>query len=139
MPSKSETNIHKGTREHLYEYAVVRFVPSIERDEAINIGLVMMCKRLGWVNVRFLLNLERIRILSPDYDVETLENQIKGFERVARGNSKEGGVIAGLEAHERFRWITAVKSACLQTSRPHAGLTTDLDGTFDKLFSTLVE
>lgn len=139
MPSKCATNsTADNTRPHLYEYAVVRFLPDIERGEFVNIGLVMMCKRRRWIKVDFSINADRIRAFSPGADIETLENQIAGFRRVTEGDTVSGGPIAALEAHERFRWLTAVRSAGLRTSRPHAGHTHSLDDTFQTLFTTLV-
>ena len=83
---------------------------------------------------------DRSRLMSfcPTADIEGLKEQMIGFDRVATGNLREGGPIAGLEAHERFRWLTAVRSASLQTSRPHAGLTHDLEKTFKDLYASLV-
>lgn len=120
---------------HLYEYAVVRWLPRVEREEFVNIGLVMMCKRRRWLRVRFHLDEVRLRAFAPDGDVEALKGQLVAFGSVAEGKTS---AIGGLEAHERFRWLTAVRSACLSTSRPHPGLTSDLDETFDRLFSELV-
>lgn len=138
MQSKSATNSSDKDVLHLYEYAVVRYIPSIERGERLNIGLIMMCKRLRWIRARFDINLERLSALYPSADIVPLNNQLTGFELVAKGDVRNGGVIAQLEPHERFRWLTAVRSACIQTSRPHAGLTHDLDKTFDNLFASLV-
>ncbi|MCH5219444.1 MAG: DUF3037 domain-containing protein [Muribaculaceae bacterium] len=138
MQSKSATNSSDKDVLHLYEYAVVRYIPSIERGERLNIGLIMMCKRLRWIRARFDINLERLSALYPSADIVPLNNQLTGFELVSNGDVRNGGVIAQLEPHERFRWLTAVRSACIQTSRPHAGLTHDLDKTFDNLFASLV-
>ena len=140
MPLKSEKKctVNKGSARHLYEYAVVRYVPSIEREEFVNIGLIMMCKRARWIKVRFSVNEDRIRILSPALEADALKHQLEGFERVVAADTKEGGEIATLDAHERFRWLTAVRSASIQTSRPHAGLAKDLEATFDELFRALV-
>lgn len=140
MPYEHDANFMetKSTPMHLYEYAVVRFVPDIEREEFVNIGLVMMCKRRRWLCVRFSIDEERIKALHPDVDIQSLKSQIKGFERVSCADTANGGSIATLEAHERFRWLTAVRSAGIQTSRPHCGLTPDLDNTFNQLFSRLV-
>lgn len=138
MQSKCADSCSADTRPlHLYEYAVVQYIPSIERGEVINIGLIMMCKRRRWVKVRFDINEPRIYALCATADTDALRTQLTGFERVADGHP-DGGTIAALEPHERFRWLTAVRSACLQTSRPHAGLTPDLDTTFNSLFSNLV-
>lgn len=122
----------------LYEYAIVQFMPDIERGEFVNIGLVMMCKRRRWIKACFHINAERILAFCPEAELDALKSQILGFERVANGDKTTGGAIAELEPHERFRWLTAVRSACLQTSRPHAGLTPDLESTFAHLFRTLV-
>lgn len=127
MPSPQEN--------HLFEYAIVRYVPRVEREEFINIGLVMMCKRRRWIRVRFSVDEMRLRAFAPCADVESLKCQLESFGRVAEGCK---GAIGELETHERFRWLTAVRSACLTTSRPHPGLTPDLEATFDRLFADLV-
>ena len=125
----------------LYEYAMVRYVPCIERGEFINIGLIMMCKRAKWIKAQFVINKERVLALCPDADLDTLNIQIEGIIKVADGdNSKKADSISSLtEVHERFRWLTAVKSASIQTSRPHVGLCGDLDDTFNRLFNTLIK
>ncbi|MDE7381857.1 MAG: DUF3037 domain-containing protein [Muribaculaceae bacterium] len=127
MQSKHEKN--------LYEYAVIRFIPKVERGEFINVGLVMMCKRRRWLQVRILLDEKRIYAIFGDVDIELLRRQLQSFEAIAEGRHSP---IGDLDAHERFRWLTAVRSACIDTSRPHAGLTEDLDLTFDMLFKEQV-
>lgn len=120
---------------HLFEYAIVRYVPRVEREEFINVGLVMMCKRRRWIRARFLIDEERLLSFSPGADVESLRRQLESFQKVSEGCM---GEIGSLEAHERFRWLTAVRSACISTSRPHPGICADLDATFDRLFADLV-
>lgn len=128
MPSMPETN--------LYEYATVRFVPDIEREEFLNIGVVMMCKRRRWLRCSFHIDEERILALWPETDCRLLARQVESFEKIAAGDRSPIGL---LEAHERFRWLTAVRSACISTSRPHPGHTEDLEKTFDYLFDRLVK
>ncbi|MCM1067898.1 MAG: DUF3037 domain-containing protein [Muribaculaceae bacterium] len=122
---------------HLYEYAVVRYVPRVERGEYINVGLVMMCKRRRWLRARIALDSTRALALCPDADLASVQAQLGSFAAIADGHS--ASPIAALDAHERFRWLTAVRSACISTSRPHPGLCADLDATFDRLFAELVE
>lgn len=122
---------------HLYEYAVIRFVPDVEREEFLNVGLIMMCKRRRWVKAEIRLPKELVTVFAPDWDVDALERQLSMFNGIAAGDSSFGP-IASLEPEERFRWLTAVKSACIQTSRPHPGLTDDLDATFDRLVAAMV-
>lgn len=120
-----------------YEYAVIRFVPRVEREEFVNVGLAMMCKRRRWIRVALALNENRIRALSPDADLEVLGRQLQSFVDIAEGK-KSAGPVAAYPVEERFRWLSAVKSSVIQTSRPHPGLTPDLDLTFSRLLSDLI-
>lgn len=124
--------------EHLYEYAVVRFVPRVEREEFINIGLIMMCKRRRWIRVSFADDFSRLRLFAPSpISEDLLREHMRAFERMALGGAS-CGEMSSWPVEERFRWLSAVKSACIQTSRPHPGLTGDLDATFERLFAELV-
>lgn len=121
----------------LYEYAVLRYVPDVEREEFINIGLVMMCKRSRWIRLAVKLDERRLAAFGTIIPLDTLRAQLSAFDGIASG-ARDAGPIAEYPVEERFRWITAMKSACIQTSRPHPGLTTDLDSTFTRLFHRLV-
>lgn len=123
---------------NLYEYAVVRYVPHVEREEFINVGLIMMCKRRKWIRVELAPDFSRIHALNPPHSDDEITSQLSAFNVIASG-SKDGGHIAGLDVTERFRWLSAVRSASVQTSRPHPGLCDDLDMTFDRLFTELVK
>lgn len=121
----------------LFEYAIVRYLPKVEREEFINVGLVMMCKRQKWIRARVRLSEAKARIFSAtDDDIADARAQLTAFSRIAEGTG--GGAIAGLDPHERFRWLTAVRSACIATSRPHCGKTDDLDGTFERIYHEMV-
>ncbi len=122
---------------NLYEYAVIRYVPRIERAEFINVGLAMMCKRRRWLRLALHVDPVRLAAFAGHIDTDTLHRQLSAFERVAAGNH-DAGPIAEYPVEERFRWLTAEKSACLQSSRPHPGLCHDLDSTFTRLFNELV-
>ncbi len=132
MQSKQENS---SIEKHLYEYAVIRYIPRIEREEFINIGVVMMCKRKRWIKVSINVDESKIRALFPNADFELLRQQLESFDSIAAGRKSPIGL---LEVHERFRWLTAVRSACISTSRPHAGLTENLDLTFDRIFKEQV-
>ena len=122
---------------HLYEYAVVRYVPKSEREEFINVGLVMMCKRKRWLKIAIEPNFDKINALGASHTRQELSSQLDSYRKIA-GGEKDGGSIGTLDVTERFRWLSAIKSACIQTSRPHPGLCEDLDVTFDRLFNELV-
>lgn len=123
--------------EHLYEYAVIRYMPRVERGEFINVGLAMMCKRKRWLRLEVCLDENRLRCLGLTVPFETLTRQLDAFRDIAAGNPL-AGPISAYPVEERFRWLTAEKSACIRTSRVHPGLTTDLDTTFSRLLSELV-
>lgn len=121
----------------LYEYAVLRYVPSVEREEFVNVGLVMMCKRCRWLKIRVFINEKRVLAFLPEAPVAMLREQLVGFCKVASGE-RGSGPIGECPVEERFRWIAAAKSAIIQTSRPHPGITEDLECTFERLFEELV-
>jgi len=83
------------------------------------------------------LNTTKLHAIDPDADASTLQENLSAFARIA-GGDKSAGPIAQLELTERFRWLTAVRSSCIQTSRPHPGLSADLEKTLQRLMSELV-
>ncbi|AMR40233.1 DUF3037 domain-containing protein [Elizabethkingia anophelis] len=122
----------------IYEYAVIRLVPKVEREEFFNIGLVMFSKKEKYIRVEFHLCPDKFALMHSKLDYEDITQNLISFQKIAKGD-KNGGPIALLEIPERFRWLTAVRSAVVQTSRPHPGKSKDLDKTFDKLFEELVK
>ena len=122
---------------HLYEYAVIRFVPRVEREEFINVGLILFSKRAKYIKARYQVDESKLRLFPSELDTESLYASLNVFDHICSG-VKEAGPIAAMDIPERFRWLTAVRSASIQTSRPHAGFSDDLGATFEKLFSELV-
>lgn len=123
---------------HLYEYAVIRVVPRVEREEFINVGLIMFSKRAKFLKTRYIVNEEKLGLFSTELDMESLRDNLAAFDRICSGK-KDGGVIASFEMIERFRWLVAVRSTSIQTSRSRMGFSDNLDLTFDRLFHELVE
>ncbi|MFC7348392.1 DUF3037 domain-containing protein [Chryseobacterium zhengzhouense] len=121
----------------IYEYAVIRLIPKVEREEFFNIGLVMFSKKEKFIRVQFYLCPDKFKLMHSKLDYEDIIQNLESFQKIADGK-KDGGPIAALEVPERFRWLTAVRSAVIQTSRPHPGKSKDLDKTFDKLFNELI-
>lgn len=122
---------------HLYEYAVIRVVPKVEREEFINIGLLLFCKRQKYLRIAYHIVPEKIQSICAEFDITQLKENLESFVKIGQGK-KDSGPIGAFEISERFRWLTAVKSSSIQTSRPHSGFSTDLDATFEKLYSELV-
>jgi hypothetical protein len=122
---------------HLYEYAVIRVVPRVEREEFINVGIILFCKRKRFIKVLHHINAEKLRCICKEADIEQLQKNLDSFERIAHGN-RNGGPIAQMEIAERFRWLTAIRSSVIQTSRPHPGLCPDPESKAQQLFNELV-
>jgi hypothetical protein len=122
---------------HLYEYAIVRVVPVVEREEFVNAGVILFCKKQKLVRMQYQLREEKILALKPNADLEEIQKNLEAFCKIANGE-KNGSPIAQLDPAERFRWLTAVRSASIQTSRPHPGICTDLEKTFQVLFEDMV-
>ncbi len=122
---------------HLYEYAVIRVVPKVEREEFINIGLLLFCKRQKYLRIEYHIVPEKIQSICAEFDINQLKENVESFVKIGQGK-KDGGPIGAFEISERFRWLTAVKSSSIQTSRPHSGFSADLDATFEKLYAELV-
>ena len=122
---------------HLYEYAVIRIVPRVEREEFLNAGIILYCKRPKFIKVLYTINEAKLKAISPELDIDQISQNLASFERIARG-AKDGGPIAQMEPAERFRWLTAIRSSVIQTSRPHPGLCSDMEGKTQKLFEEMV-
>lgn len=121
----------------LYEYAIIRYVPRVEREEFINVGVIVYAKSVKSIKLRYAINENRVLAFNALTDIKLLNEHLSAFERIANGD-KTCGVIAALDAVSRFRWLTAVRSSIIQTSRPHPGFSTHLDKTVEKLFEEMV-
>ena len=122
---------------HLFEYAVIRVLPRVEREEFINVGIILFSKRAKYISMMYKLDTKRINAFSTELDLDLLDETLKSFQKICMGH-KDGGTIAQMDIPERFRWLTAVRSSCIQTSRPHPGFSENLDKALEKLFEELV-
>ena len=122
---------------NLYEYAVIRVVPKVEREEFLNVGVILFCKSAKFIKMLYAVNEAKLVLFSDDFDLEQLELNLSSFQKIAHGG-KEGGPIGAFDIPSRFRWLTAIRSSAIQTSRPHTGLCTDLEETAQRLFDELV-
>ncbi len=121
----------------LFEYAVIRVVPRVEREEFINVGVILFCPAQGFLQTVYELAEERIRAFCSDLDCRELEERLRAFERICAGRA-EGGPIGQLPIAARFRWLTATRSTVVQTSAVHPGLCTDAEETLTRLHARLV-
>ena len=120
-----------------FEYAIIRVVPQVEREEFLNVGVIVYCKHFGFLKMKFTLNHERLLATFPQADIDDIQLHLQAFEQITEGNSK-AGPIASLDIASRFRWLTAKRSTVVQTSDVHPGLCNDPSATLDKLHKQLV-
>ena len=123
---------------HLYEYAVVRVVPKVEREEFLNIGVILFCKKTNFIEAKFHLDAHKINCLAKELPIEELQENIKAFENICFGESCKS-LIADFDVPSRFRWLTASRSTVLQCSKVHPGLSKNLNQTLENLFNQLVK
>ena len=122
---------------HFYDYAVIRVLPQVEREEFINIGVILFSKKAKYIRMLYKLDERRLSLFSSELDIDLLKETLISFEKICNGD-KTAGLIAQFDIPERFRWLTAVRSSCIQTSRPHPGFADNLDEKVEKLFEELV-
>lgn len=123
--------------EQLFEYAVIRVVPQVEREEFLNAGVVLYCAAKKFLKLKFELNEERLLAFSEKLDIDEVREYLDAFERICAGG-KAAGPIGELPIAERFRWLTANRSTVLQTSGVHPGFCQDPDEMLEKLYCQLV-
>ncbi|HVF81262.1 MAG TPA: DUF3037 domain-containing protein [Flavisolibacter sp.] len=121
----------------LFEYAIIRVVPRVEREEFFNVGIIIYCRYSRFLRCLYKLDEERLKVFYPGADAAEIENNLASFERICRGG-KGSGPIGQLDVASRFRWLTATRSTIVQSSKVHPGFCTDADETLQRLFTQLV-
>ena len=116
---------------------MIRLVPLVERGEFINIGVGLYSSGFQFCDCHFHIDADRINALFKEVDVELVQQYVKSFEKICRGE-KDGGPIAQLSMPERFRWLTASRSTIIQCSPVHIGYTQDPTKSLQRLFEEMV-
>jgi hypothetical protein len=122
---------------HVYDYALIRVVPRVERGEFVNAGVVISCRAGRFLEARIELDEARLRALDPGVDLDTVRAHLGAFAAVCAGGDA-GGPIGRLPARERFRWLTAPRSTIIQTSPVHGGRCDDHATMLERLLATMV-
>ena len=120
-----------------FEYAIVRVVPRVDREEFLNAGIILYCPAQNFLRIAVNLNAARLHAFDSTVSIAEIEDRMRAFERVCAGGD-QAGAIGKLPAGERFRWLTAPRSTIVQTSPVHTGLCTNAEETLQHLLATLV-
>ncbi len=120
-----------------YDYAVVRVVPRVEREEFVNVGIILSCGAKGFLQARFAVDEARLRALDRRVDVDAVRRHLDAMAAICAG-APGSGPIGQLPPRARFHWLTAKRSAIIQTSPTHMGRCGDLPAALDHLMRRMV-
>ena len=121
-----------------FDYAILRIVPRVERQEHINAGVILFCLERDFLQARVELDEERLRALWPETDVDLVRQHLEAIPRIGAGRP-DAGPIARLSLRERFHWLVSPRSTMIQVSPVHSGLCEDPERTLDDLFRRMVQ
>ena len=121
----------------VFDYAVVRVVPRVDRGEFLNVGVIVFCPTRGYLESRIELDRERLKALAPSIDLPVVESYLEAIPKVCAGGG-EAGSIGSLPQRARFHWLVAPRSTIIQTSDVHSGVHEDPAAALEKLFEKLV-
>lgn len=120
-----------------FDYAVLRVVPRVEREEFINAGVVLFCLQQDFLQARVGLDERRLLALWPEADAELIRQHLEVIPKICLG-SKDGGPIARLSIRERFHWLVAPRSTMIQVSPVHSGICESPERALEELFRRMV-
>ncbi len=120
-----------------YDYAVIRVVPRVEREEFVNVGVILSCPERDFLQARIEPDAARLRALDPAIELAALHAHLETIPLICRGGA-EAGPIGRLPPRERFHWLTAPRSTIIQTSAAHAGQSADPAAALERLMKTMV-
>ncbi len=121
----------------LFEYAVVRVVPQVEREEFINVGVILYCATERYLQIRYNIDEGRIKAFSAKVSIDEVRAILGAFESICKGGA-DAGPIGAYSTAERFRWLTASRSTVVQTSCVHPGLCDNAERKLQKLYEEMV-
>ena len=120
-----------------FDYATVRFVPRVEREEFFNVGVIVSCPAQKFLEAEIYLNEDKLRIFAPDADAETIRQYLAIIPKICAGDA-DAGIIGKMTQRERFYWLTAQRSTIVQSSPVHTGICDDAGKLLEHLFEKMV-
>lgn len=120
-----------------FDYAVIRVVPRVEREEFVNAGVILYCSTLRFLAAAVELDVSRLLALAPDVDADLVRSHLSSIPQICAGGA-DAGPIGALPPVERFDWLVAPRSTIIQTSPVHAGLCDDPRDALDRLMNRMV-
>ena len=121
-----------------YDYAVIRVVPKVDREEFINAGVIVSCPELSFLEARIKLSEDRLLALDPNVDLDLVRKHLATIPTICRGGD-DAGSIGQLPQRRRFEWLVAPRSTVIQTSPVHTGRSNDPAAALEHLVATMVD
>jgi hypothetical protein len=120
-----------------YEFAIIRVVPKVEREEFVNVGVILFSKPKKYLGIKFQIDESRLKSFSNGLDLDLVSNYLNGWKLVCQGG-KQAGKIGEMELPSRFRWLVASRSTIIQSSETHSGLCHEPEKVLEHLFEKYV-
>lgn len=128
----------RSVRDHYtYDYAIIRVVPRVEREEFVNVGVIVSCPARKFLEARIELDERRLMAIDSTLDVESIQAHLASISAICNGG-EQGGPIGRLSQRERFHWLVAPRSTIIQTSPVHTGRCEDPTAVLERLLDTMV-
>jgi Protein of unknown function (DUF3037) len=125
-------------RDHCtYDYAIIRVIPRVEREEFVNVGVIVSCPAKGFLEARIELDEQRLMVLDATLDIATVRDHLAAIPTICAGG-EPAGPIGQLSQRERFRWLVAPRSTVIQISPVHTGCCKDPTAVLEHLLDTMV-
>lgn len=122
---------------HSYDFAAIRVVPRVDREEFVNVGVVVFCRTLKFLKAQIEIDEVRLKALWPDIDLAEIREHLETIPKICAG-AGDAGPIAALPMADRFHWIVAPRSTIIQISPVHSGICERAEGVVEELFERLV-
>jgi len=120
-----------------FEYAIIRLVPKVEREEFFNIGVILFSKEKKFLDVKYHVDKNKLESFSSEIDLNLVLDYLNSWKLICKG-APHGGVIGAMELPDRFRWLTASRSTIIQSSQTHSGLCLNPEATLNDTFENYV-
>ncbi len=122
---------------NIFEYAIIRLVPKVEREEFFNIGVLLFSKQKKFLDIKYLIDTQKLKAIAPEIEATVLNGYLNAWKLICDGKAA-GGKIGDLEISDRFRWLAASRSTIIQSSKTHPGLCENPEEALQDIFEKYV-